>query len=64
MDLYFAVIVLFHLDITTLGTMHGLLIAFLQNIYFIDLAAAGTGGSADKPFSFHHHLPGVLPLWP
>jgi len=60
MDLNLAIIVLFDLDITTLGTMHGLLLVVLQNVYFIDLAAAGAGGSTDKSFSFHGRLPRVF----
>jgi hypothetical protein len=59
-DLDLAVIVFFYLDITTLGTMHGLLLVFLQNVYFVDLAAAGADGSADKSFSFHGRLPGMF----
>ena len=58
MDLNPGVIVLFGLNIIASGTMHGLLIVVLQNVYFIDLAAAGAGGTADK--SLHGRLPSMF----
>jgi hypothetical protein len=54
MDLNPGIIVLFLFNIIALGTMHGLLIVVLKNVYFVDLAATGAGGPTDK--SFHGRL--------